>query len=556
MTNRIEWEAEVVPDLSRYETYEAAISNVDYEVPEQFNVARGILAPNVESTDRTALSVETEQQETETYTFDELDERSGRLARGLRERGVERGDRVGLVAAQRVETALVHLATYKIGGVVVPLSPLYGPEGLQSRISGSECKVIISQAAQLPQVEETTSKVSSVETVVGIGAEPDRIDSASVAEFDDVFGSTGVPTVETAAVDPAVILYTSGTTGLPKGVTHGHHFLFTMLSFFQMGWEAFWSDSDPRFYTPASWAWSGGLNNVLWPAWHYGFPVVAHEKSRFEAEDQLRILDKYEVTHAQLMPTMLKKIAQVDGSGYDVSSVETVITGGEPVSTDLYELVDEMFDGATLHEMYGTTEVLAATVHCSRWFEPKPGSMGKPIPGNAVEIIDESGSILPPGEEGIIAVKNENGNTFSEYWGDPEQTAAVHYDGWVDTGDVGHKDENGYFWFKARADDVIISSGYRISPKELEDHLHRHDAVANVAVIGIDHETRGEIPKAFIELEAGRTPDEAMKEEIQRHAKDGLAKYQYPREIEFLDALPTTATDKIKRGDLRKREDG
>lgn len=555
MTSSLDWDAEAVPNLSRFDTHEAAEANVTYDVPDQFNVAEGILAPNVTERDRVALHVETTEQETETYTFEEIDEQSDRLATGLRDLGLSRGDRVGLVAAQRVETALVHLATYKIGGIVVPLSPLYGPEGLQTRISGSGCKAVVAEAEQLPRVEQTVTSTDVVEHVIGIGGEPPPIESTSVATLENLFGAPTTEVAETAATDPAVILHTSGTTGAPKGVTHGHNFLFNMLSFFQMAFELFGDDEAlPRFYTPASWAWSGGLNNLLWPAWHYGMTVVAHEKSQFEAVDQLRILSKYDVTHSQLMPTMLKKMAQKEYTDYDIDQVDVVLTGGEPVSTDLYELVDEMFGGASLHEMYGTTEVLAATTNCSRWFDPEPGSMGKPIPGKDVAIVDSDGAVLPPGEVGTIAVKRGGGNTFLKYWDNPKETDDVHIEDWVDSGDIGHRDEDGYYWFKSRADDLIISSGYRISPKELEDYLQAHDAVANVAVIGIDHETRGQIPKAFIELEEAEEPTGGLKTEIQEYVKDGLAKYQYPREIEFLEELPTTATDKVKRSELRAME--
>lgn len=554
MTLDIDWEDEPVPNLSRFDTYEAAREEFEWRIPETYNVGSDVLSRHADDRDRVALFHETEAGETSQYTFWQLERRSNELANALRNRGVERGDTVAVVAPQRVETALIHVATYKLGAVAMPLSVLYGPDALAFRLSDSEASVIFADTDVFDAVTAAVERVDSTDCVVGMDQEP-SVENAETERFADLQGSRRFDAVETAPDDPAVLIYTSGTTGQPKGVLHGHQYLLGHLPCLQMAFEFPWhEDVEPVWYTPADWAWVGGLYDVLLPAWHYGFPVVGYKSSEFDAEETFRLLEEYGITYPMLTPTMLKMMAQAGVSGYDVDQVTAIATGGEPVPKELHRSAKEIFD-VNLNELYGQTEANLVVANCPHWFKAKPGSMGKPVPGHEVDIIDpERGEPANVDEVGPICVKRPDPVMFEEYWNSPELTAESFIGEWMDTDDVGYRDEDGYLWFKARDDDVIITAGYRVGPAEVEDALHEQEAVANGAVIGVDHQTRGKIVKGFVVLADGFEPSDDLREDIQNRVRNDLAKYQYPRELEFVDELPKTTTGKIKRYELRKRE--
>ena len=556
MTTDIDWDTEPVPNLSSFDTYEQAREGFEWEIPETYNIGVDVVTRHADDRGRVALFTESAAGERDQFTFWQLERRSNELANALRARGVGRGDRVAIVAPQRVETALAHVAAYKLGAVAVPLSVLYGPDALEFRLADSDTTAVVADPDVFGAVGEAVETVESVEHVVGIGADPETPGHAVDERFADLRGSRLFDPVETAPDDPAVLVYTSGTTGRPKGVLQGHQYLLGHLPCVQMALEFPWHDADPVLYTPADWAWVGGLYDVLLPAWHYGVPAVGYRSEEFDPEATFELIERYGVTYPLLTPTMLKTMAQADPSEYDFGHVVAIATGGEPVPSELHDWVAGVFD-APLNELYGQTEANLVVSNCSQWFDPEPGSMGKPVPGHTVDIVDESGEPLPSGEVGAIAVERPDPVMFEEYWNAPELTAESFLgEGgrWMNTDDIGSRDEDGRFWFTARDDDVIITSGYRVGPAEVEDALLEHEAVANAAVVGVDHETRGKVVKAFVVVTPGAEPSDELAEDIQGYVRENLAKYQYPRIVEFVDELPKTTTGKIQRYKLREQE--
>ncbi|MEM4781673.1 MAG: AMP-binding protein, partial [Halalkalicoccus sp.] len=330
---------------------------------------------------------------------------------------------------------------------------------------------------------------------------------------------------------------------------------------------------DGVYWTPADWAWIGALGDLVFPAWHYGQPVVASPLGTFDPEEAFSIMEEFDVTGTFLPPTAIRMLMDVDSSRYDLS-IEAICSGGEPLTPEILRWADEELD-VPVNELYGQTEANLLVTNCREWFPARAGSMGKPVPGHDVRVIDpETGSVVPVGEIGEIAVRREGDPVvFSEYWNRPEKTADVTLangpdggeqspamrsssdgtsdgDDWHLTGDLAERDESGYLWFKSPDDDLIITSGYRVGPREVEDVLLDHEAVAQVGVVGVPDETRGEIVKAFVEVAAGYEGSDALREELQAFVKDRLAKYEYPREIEFRRELPRTTTGKIKRREL------
>jgi acetyl-CoA synthetase len=307
------------------------------------------------------------------------------------------------------------------------------------------------------------------------------------------------------------------------------------------------------FWTPADWAWIGGLMDVLAPAWYYGLPVLAFRARKFDPEEAFAMIARYRVRNMFLPPTALKLMRQVENprGRYDYS-IRTIFSGGETMGEELLDWGRQNL-GVTINEGYGQTEYNLAIGNCAKVMPVRPGSMGRAIPGHTVEIIDDAGNVLPPGQAGHIAFKLPHPVAMLEYWQRPEATRDKVIGEWMVSGDQGRKDEEGYFWFLGRVDDVIISAGYRIGPGEIEDCLIRHPAVSMAAVVGAPDPLRNEVVKAFIVLKPGCPPSESLAADIQQYVKTRLAAHEYPRLIEFIDELPLTATGKIRRKVLRER---
>jgi acetyl-CoA synthetase len=532
------------PDGDTYETIRAAFQ---WDVPTSFNM--GVDCCDRHPPSRTAL-IYVASNEVRTYTFGDLRDLSNRLANVLASLGIKKGDRVGIVLPQRPETAIAHLAVYKLGGVALPLSALFGPDALKFRLGDAGAKAVIVDLSGLQKVEAIWGELQELRAILVVdvlSADDSRIIDWNAVEA----ASNSYEPADTKADDPALLIYTSGTTGPPKGALHAQRVLIGHLPGFELSHEFFPKDGD-RFWTPADWAWIGGLMDALLPSWHHGVPVVASARQGFDPEWAFELLVEHRIVNAFLPPTALKLLRQA-GLSRKGLRLRTVMSGGEVLGEEILEWGQEIL-GLTVNEIYGQTEANYIVGNCAPVWNVRPGSMGRPYPGHDVEILDENGNPAPVGEPGEVAVRAPDPVMFLEYWGQLEATRDKFIGDWALTGDTASCDEEGYLWFRGRKDDVINSAGYRIGPSEIEECLIHHEAVAMAAAIGIPDETRGEVVKAFIKLRRGHEPSSELEESIRRHVRDRLAAYQYPRSVEFIDELPMTTTGKIQRTELRKME--
>ncbi|HEX6144565.1 MAG TPA: AMP-binding protein, partial [Geminicoccaceae bacterium] len=449
---------------------------------------------------------------------------------------------------QRAETLLAHLAAYKLGAVALPLFTLFGPDALAFRLRDSGARAVVTDGAGAEKLREIRDDLPDLETVWIVDhAGADGLERA-LEQASDAFAP-----VETLADDPAVLIYTSGTTGNPKGALHAHRFLLGHLPGVQLP-NRFFPQPGDRFWTPADWAWIGGLMDVLMASLHFGVPVLASRAARFDPEQAVALMARHDIRNVFFPPTALRLLRQAGVRPLDAGvRLRSLASGGEKLGDDVIEWGLDAF-GLVIDEFYGQTECNVVVCGNSDLFERRSGSMGRAVPGHEVLVLDQEGEPLPAGERGEIGVMSPDPVMFLGYWNNPDATAAKYRGPWLMTGDLGMMDRDGYITYLGRADDLILSAGYRIGPAEIEDCLNRHPAVGQSAVIGAPDPTRGEVVKAFVVLRPGAVPDDDLKRSIQDFVRQRLAAYEYPRAIEFLDALPLTATGKVRRLDLRERE--
>jgi acetyl-CoA synthetase len=532
-------------------TYRQVYDRFKWEIPEFYNIGFDICDKWARQRYRLALIYEDERGQVQKYTFWDLKNLSNKLANGLKAFDIGIEDRLGILLPQCPETAISHIASYKIGAVAIPLFTLFGTDALEYRLFNSAAKGIVTDVANLPKIMEIWGNLPHLKTVLVTGGEKPQ----NVLDFWDVVekGSSDFQPVKTRADDPALIIYTSGTTGPPKGALHAHRTLLGHLPGVEFP-HNFFPQEDDLFWTPADWAWIGGLIDVLFPSWHHGIPVVAHRARKFDPEEAFHLIATYGIRNAFMPPTALKLMRQVKDpkSRYRIN-MRSIGSGGETLGEELLDWGKEVM-GLTINEFYGQTECNLIVGCCAEIMEIRPGSMGRAIPGHNVNILDGQGNMVKEGEVGEIAVKGPDPVMFLEYWQNPEASRKKYIGDWLLTGDMAKKDEDGYFWFHGRTDDVITSAGYRIGPAEIEDCLMKHPAVAMVAVIGSPDEVRTEIVKAFVVPKAEVTPGPDVAENIKTFVKMRLAAHEYPREVEFVSELPMTATGKIMRRELKKIE--
>jgi acetyl-CoA synthetase len=537
--------------LKHGKTYDEVYGSFHWKVPKYFNIGVDICDKWAAERYRLALIYEDEEGRTEKYTFWDLQRLSNRLANALKAYGIEKGDRVGILLPQCPEAALSHIAAYKIGGIAIPLFTLFGPDALEYRLGNSGAKAVITDGANVGKILEIKSRLPHLKTVIVTkgNREEGVVDFWSELEK----GSPYFDPIKTKADDPALIIYTSGTTGPPKGALHAHRVLLGHVPGVEF-FHNFFPKKDDLYWTPADWAWIGGLIDVLLPSWHHGVPVVAYRAKKFDPEQAFYFIAKYGIRNAFMPPTALKIMRQVkDPKQRHDYRMRTIGCGGETLGEELLGWGREVMD-LVINEFYGQTECNLVVGNCAEIMDVRRGSMGRAIPGHRVEVIDESGNIVPPGVTGEVAIQRPDPVMFLEYWGNPEATREKFIGDWLCTGDLAKKDPDGYFWFVGRKDDVITSSGYRIGPAEIEDCLLKHPAVAMTAVIGSPDPVRTEVVKAFIVLKSDIASSPVLSAEIQNFVKTRLAAHEYPREIEFVKELPLTATGKIMRKELRKME--
>jgi acetyl-CoA synthetase len=533
--------------LTETSSYEQLCNSFRWDIPAQFNIATACCDRHADGTGRLALVYVDEDGFAQHTSFDEMKRLSSRLASVLKADGLARGDRVAVFLSQSLELPVVHLAAFRAGLISVPLFTLFGEDALQFRLQNSSAKAVVTDEGGFEKLAKIRDRLPELKSVYVAGRASGGAKSFW-AELDR--GADHFPTVDTSSDDPAIIIYTSGTTGNPKGALHAHRVLLGHLPNFEMTHDFLPKPGDVM-WTPADWAWIGGLFDALFAAWYHGVPVVGHRAKKFEPQAAMALMAKYAVRNVFLPPTALKLLRQADAKHSGVK-LRSMFSGGESLGAELLDWVRTTF-GVEVHEGYGQTECNLTVGNNARLFPIRPGSMGKPTPGFDVRIVDGEGRELPRGERGIIGVRQPNPVTMIEYWRNPEATAKKYAGDVLLTGDLSRQDEDGYFWYVSREDDVITSAGYRIGPAEIEDTLLKHPAVAMAAVVGIPDPIRTEAVKAWIVLRPGFAPGEALAREIQDFVKVKLAAHEYPRQVAFAETLPMTATGKVLRRDLRAR---
>ncbi len=532
-------------------SYDEVRRRFRWRLPENYNIGVDVCDRHAAARpDAIALVHEDEHGTVRRYSFGEIRALSNRLANSLAAQGLVRGDRIGILLAQGPETAIAHVAAYKAGLIAIPLFVLFGEDALEYRLTNAGARALVTDRDNLPKVLAIRRRLPALQTilVVGGGGMDGTLDFDAALEC----ASDRFSPVVTAADDPALIIFTSGTTGPPKGALHAHRVLLGHLPGVEFPHEFFPQPGD-LFWTPADWAWIGGLLDVLLPAWHHGVPVLAHRARKFDPEAALAMLARHQVRNVFFPPTALKLIRQAGARAPQALRLRSVGSGGETLGEELLGWGRATF-GLTINEFYGQTECNLIVGNCAGIMPVRPGSMGRPIPGHDVAVINAEGQPCPAGETGQIAVRRPDPVMFLGYWKNSTATAEKFIGDWMVTGDLGRCDGDGYLHYVGRADDVITSAGYRIGPAEIEDCLLKHPAVAMTAVIGVPDPVRTEAVKAFVVLTSGRRPTADLAAELQDHVKSRLAAHEYPREIEFIDSLPLTATGKIMRRELRARE--
>ena len=555
------------------DNYENLFSGFRWQVPERFNLAEVCCARWARRTPAATAIVQAVEGAAHTrMSYAELQSEANRLSNALQRLGVRRGDRVAIVMAQRFETAVAHIALYQLGAVAMPLSMLFGPDALEYRLNDSQARAAICDDNSIDNLLAAREACPQLECVVGVGAAAARAD----VDWRAALRTEAVTfrAVDTLAEDAAVLIYTSGTTGAPKGALIPHRGLIGNLSGFVCS-QNWFAGQDAVFWSPADWAWTGGLIDALLPTLYFGRRIVAHT-GRFAPEKAFELMQDHAVTHTFLFPTALKAMMKAVPAPRQRYRLElrAIMSAGEAVGDAVFAYCrDEL--GVGVNEMFGQTEINYVVGNCGQFigadgtphagWPAEPGSMGRPYPGHRVEVLDDAGNVCPRGTPGDVAVhrRDIHGDPdpvfFLGYWRNAAATRAKFSgdpaDSWCRTGDTATMDAGGYLWYQGRSDDVFKAAGYRIGPSEIENCLVKHPAVANAAVVPKPDAERGALVKAYVVLASGYRGDAILVEQLQRHVRGQLAPYEYPKEIEFIAELPMTTTGKVQRRVLRLQEE-
>ena len=544
-----------------------------WRVPQDFNIAEVCCARWARDTPAAiAIHYEHEDGRAGRFSYADLEHNANRLANALVRLGVQRGDRVAIVMPQRFETAVAHMAVYKLGAVAMPLTMLFGPEALEYRLKHSEAVLAIADESSIANVLAVRAQCPMLRRVIGAGDATGRGDE----DWRDLLRREAATfkAAHTRADDAAMLIYTSGTTGPPKGALVPHRALIGNLSGFVCSQNWFPSDAN-TFWSPADWAWTGGLMDALLPTLYFGCAIVGYQ-GRFLPERAFDLMQRHGVTHTFLFPTALKAMLKSEPQPkkrYRLR-LRAIMSAGEAVGDTVFTYCREEL-GVTVNEMFGQTEINYLVGNCGSYVDAKgrrhpawparPGSMGRPYPGHRIAVIDDAGVECPRGVAGDVAVHRRDVHGapdpvfFLGYWKNMEATRAKFTgsteDSWCRTGDMAVMDGDGYLWYQGRSDDMFKAAGYRIGPSEVENCLVKHPAVANAAVVPKPDAQRGALVKAYVVLAAGYAASDALIEALQDHVRGKLAPYEYPKEIEFIDALPMTTTGKVQRRVLRLQEE-
>jgi acetyl-CoA synthetase len=531
-------------------TYEQLYASFRWNIPARYNIAADVCDRHAGDPGKIALIGEDSDGKAWKMTFREVQRKANQLANLLLSLGLVKGDRVMLLLGQNAWTAIGHVACWKAGLVSVPTSILFAADAVAYRLNAVGVRAVITDLANLPSVEKARLVAPAMKHVFLVdGTAPNAPSIAKAIEA----ARDSFENVDTAADDPAFLNFTSGTTGNPKGALQAHRSMLGHMPGVEMGFDSFPQPGD-CMWSPADWAWLAGLMDVLMPAWFHGVPVLTFRAPRFDPEQAYAMMGRHRVRTTLLTPTMLRVMRQIPDPvkryGLDL---RTIISGGESVGKELHEWSTGAL-GVPINEMFGQTECNLVLASNGNMMPVKPGSLGRAVPGHVAGIVDDSGQPLAAGSIGNLAFRSPDPVMMLEYWQNPEATRNKYADGWLITGDLAQCDEDGYFWFHGRADDVITSAGYRIGPSEIEDALARHPAVVMAAAVGVPDPVRTESIKAFVILKEGISPSPALVEEVRNFVRDHLARHEVPRDIEFVATLPMTTTGKILRRELRDAE--
>jgi acetyl-CoA synthetase len=516
---------------SQITSYEEACQRHRWEVPERYNIAADVCDRHPR--EQLAMIHEDFGGTVRHVEWGELQDASNQFANVLRANGVERGDRVAMLLPPTPETAAAFFGTWKVGAILLSMSVLYGDEGIRHRLTDSQAKVLVTNEANAGRIER-----SLVEHLL-------ILDDELLSR-----GSTAFTSADTAADDPAQLYYSSGTTGLAKGILHAHRYI--------LAHEEFIYCHDVRegelFHGMGEWAWAAGICPLLGP-WRFGaVQMVYQREGGFDPERQLEVLSRHEVSNVFATPTAIRSMMSISDAGTRYpQKFRIVCSAGEPLNPEAIRWFRDQY-GITVLDFYGLTESYPL---CGNFpfMEVREGSMGKPLPGWEVAILDDDERPVATGERGEICLKAKSNPHYPlGYWNRPsEESEAVFGGQWFHTKDAASTDGDGYFWYEGRADDVIISAGYRIGPFEVESACLEHPAVAEAAAVAAPDERRGNVVKAFVVLAAGSEQSDELAEEIKAFVRDHHSAYAYPRLIEFVPDLPKTLTGKIRRVELRQR---
>lgn len=537
--------------LPERKTYEDLCRDFVWQIPDRFNIGTAVSDHWAErEPDRICLQHFEPSGAHRSLTYGEFSAQSSSFAKGLLAHGIGAGERIAIFLPQGFEAAIAHTGIYKLGAVALPLALLFGVDALEYRLADSGASAIVTNAFGYSKLAEVRDRLPGLKLAVLAADEP----AAGTVSFrhlaEDYPGAFAA--ADTGPDDPAMMIYTSGTTGPPKGALHGHRVLLGHIPGFQFHHE-FLPQPGDRLWTPADWAWAGGLLNALLPALLLGVPVVSSPGQKFDPDMAFRIIEEMDVRNAFIPPTALRLMMAVKDprSKYRLN-LRTIGSAGEALGREAYDWAQAAL-GMKINEFYGQTECNIVLSASAALGVSKSGSTGKPVPGHRVAIIDGKGNELPRGSQGQIAIARPDPVMFLRYWNNPAATEAKFIGDWMLTGDQGVMDRNGYVSFFGRDDDVITSSGYRIGPGEIEDCLISHPAVQLAAAIGKPDPLRTEIVKAYLVLMPGFEPTPALEAEIRDWVKNRLSMHEYPREVAFVDALPLTTSGKVIRRLLRER---
>jgi acetyl-CoA synthetase len=534
--------------LTEASNYDELYRSFRWDIPARFNIATACCDRHADGSGKLALIYLDEAGATTRTTFDQVAEMSRRFANVLQADGLVRGDRVAVFLSQSLELPVAHMAALRSGLVSIPLFALFGEDALEFRLSNSGAKAIVTDESGWEKLARIRDRLPDLKNIYVIAERPP---AGAKAFWPSINAASGeFTTVDTSCDDPGLIIYTSGTTGNPKGALHAHRVVLGHLPNVEMCHDFLPKPGD-LMWTPADWAWIGGLINALFAGWYHGVPIVGHRARKFEPQAAMQMMADLNIRNVFLPPTALKLMRQA-GVVHDGVKLRSIFTGGESLGGEMLDWVRATF-GIDAHEVFGQTECNLVIGSNAKLFPIRPGSMGKATPGFDVRIVDDKGTELPRGTRGIIGVRQPNPCTMIEYWRNPEGTSKKYAGEFLLTGDLGVQDADGYFWYVSREDDVITTAGYRVGPSEIEDTLLKHPAVAMSAVVGIPDPIRTEQIKAWIVLRPNFSPSADLAREIQEFVKTRLAAHEYPRLVEFTDTLPMTATGKVLRRELRAR---